>query len=146
IRQTSANHPASLRVLLLGQCTTSWLINALVAAAWENGLLLDVTEGDYDNIVQTLMTRQNEGPRPDVVIFIPWTQRLFSEASALSAEERVQDELAFWQQTWKVAIESLGVRILQVGYDWVVPGPLGHHLGASAAGPVGMVRQLNDKL
>src|SRR5262249_9459572 len=43
------------RVLLLGQFTTSWLVPALTAAAWAQGVPLLVSEGGYDNVFQDLL-------------------------------------------------------------------------------------------
>src|SRR5437868_2359981 len=40
------------RILLLGQFTTSWLVNSLTAVAWGRGMGLMVVEGEYDNIIQ----------------------------------------------------------------------------------------------
>ena len=44
----------TLRVHLLGQCTTSWLVPALTAVAWGHGQPCSVAEGGYDNVLQDL--------------------------------------------------------------------------------------------
>jgi FkbH-like protein len=80
-----------------------------------------------------------------VYALLPWTQRLLS-SSARSAESRVADEVAFWRQAWSIVSERLGGRILQMGFDTMVSGPLGHHLGARAAGDVDLVRRANAAL
>src|SRR4051794_40653214 len=41
-----------LRVLLLGQFTTSWLVPALTAVAWGRGVAAIVSEGGYDTVLQ----------------------------------------------------------------------------------------------
>src|SRR5258708_4400943 len=64
-------HPG-LRVFLLGQCTTSWLANALVAIAWGRGTALEVTEGEYDNVLQELMAPKRLAAGTDVVVLLPW--------------------------------------------------------------------------
>ncbi len=132
----------ALRVLLLGQCTTSWLVPALTAVAWGRGTAALVAEGGYDNILQDLEAYSAGGRRPDVVVLLPWSQRL---QGGRSARERVEDELAYWRQAWDL-VGRTGSRLVQVGYDWVAPGPAGHHLGAGGGGPVDLIRSMNAAL
>jgi FkbH-like protein len=54
--------------------------------------------------------------------------------------------LAFWQQAWEAIRGRLGSRILQIGYDWVVPGAAGHSLAGRRDGEVGLVREMNAAL
>jgi FkbH-like protein len=135
-------HPA--KVLLLGQFTTSWLVPALTAVGWGRHIPLLVAEGGYDTILQDLMTRDPAEEAPGIVVLLPWNQRLLEGSGG--AEERIGDELEFWRQAWAQVAGRLGARILQVGYDWVVPGPLGHHLAGRADGPVGLVSAMNRAL
>jgi FkbH-like protein len=128
-------------VLLLGQCTTSFLKTALAALAHAQGTLLAVEEGGYDSVLQELAGRSS---RPDVVIVLPWHQRLLA-AGDRSPEDRVADELEFSRQVWALALER-GSRLVQVGYDWTGPGPAGHALGAGPGEHVGLVRTLNAAL
>jgi FkbH-like protein len=133
-----------VRVLLLGQFTTSWLIPVLTAVAWGQGVPLLVSEGAYDNILQDLSAHPLEGAAPDLVVLLSWHQRLLGGSG--SPQQRIEDEMGFWRQAWSLVLGRLGARLLQVGYDWVVPGPLGHFLGGRAEGPVGLVRAMNDAL
>jgi FkbH-like protein len=138
---------ADARVIILGQCTTSWLATSLAALAWGRGTTLKVVEGEYDNVAQELLIAHRDGePRPNVVVLLPWTQRLFSDGQRRSAQQRVDEELAFWKQAWGHAAEGFSAGILQVGYDWMMPGAPGHHLAARAEGCVGQVRALNEAL
>jgi FkbH-like protein len=125
-------------VLVLGQCTTSFLKTALGAIACARGTLLSVDEGNYDSVLQELATL---GRRPDVVIVVPWHQRLLAPGDR-SPDARLQDELDFLRQVWAL-VEQRGSRLVQVGYDHLGPGPLGHALGAAPHGQVGLVRALN---
>src|ERR1700733_5543392 len=43
-----------LRVLILGQVTTSWLLPALSAVAWGHNAVVSVAEGGYDTVLQDL--------------------------------------------------------------------------------------------
>ncbi|MCA1686006.1 MAG: hypothetical protein LC745_08490, partial [Planctomycetia bacterium] len=131
-------------VLVLGQCTTSWLVNALAASGWGGNLPLRVTEGGYDNVLQDLDRLSRSGPRPDVVVLLPWGKRLFESPG--DPEQVARDEVAFWEQAWGMVKGGLQAALVQVGYDWVVPGPLGHHLGARPGGPVDLVRRVNARL
>jgi FkbH-like protein len=136
-----ATDQAPLRVLLLGQCTTSWLVNALTAHAWGDRVAVLASEGGYDNILQALSSHgAGEGERPDVVVLIPWNTRLLGGGGG------VEDELAFWRQAWGMVSGRLGSRLVQVGYDWVHPGAAGHCLGGRTGGPVGLVRRVNAAL
>jgi FkbH-like protein len=51
-----------------------------------------------------------------------------------------------WIQAWKIVNESLGARLLQVGYDWVTPGAPGTHLAGRPQGRVHAVRTLNEEI
>jgi FkbH-like protein len=135
-----------LRVLLLGQVTTSWLVPALTAVAWGHNAALSVTEGGYDTVLQDLANfPTGEGIQaPDVVVLLPWNRRLLGGQGA--PEARVEDELGFWSRAWEAVGARLGSRLLQVGYDWVTPGPLGHHLSGRPDGPIGLVGAMNGAL
>ncbi len=128
-------------VLLLGQCTTSFLKTALAAVAFSRGLRLSVEDGGYDSILQNLAT---PGDRPDVCVMIPWHQRLLA-SDGRSPRERIGDEVAFFRQAWSL-VEGHGSRLVQVGYDWVGPGAGGYALAGSRNSPVGLVRAANEAL
>ena len=68
--------------------------------------------------------------RPDVVVLLPWGQRLHGRGEA--SAEVVEDEVSFWRQAWGLVTGGLGARLIQVGYDWVTPGPLGYHVAGRA--------------
>ncbi len=78
-----------------------------------------------------------QGPGPDVVALIPWTQRLAGGSG--STEVRVEDELAFWRHAWEAAAR-MGSRVLQLGYDWMTPGAEGFGLSGESGGPVDLAR------
>ena len=42
------------KLLVLGQCTTTWLTYTLMAVALRRGLPCVVSDGPYDNVLQTL--------------------------------------------------------------------------------------------
>jgi FkbH-like protein len=133
------------RVRLLGQCTTAWLQHTLTAVTWGRRQPVAVSEGNYDQVYQDLLA-QRPG-EADVVILLPWTQRLLGgdAAGVAAAEERVQDELAFWKACWERA-RALGCKILQVGYDATHAGPAGVALAGQPGGDVDRVRQVNRAL
>jgi FkbH-like protein len=133
-----------LRILLLGQVTTSWLIPALTASAWGHGSVVSVSEGGFDTVLQDLSSLPSGEDSPDVVVLLPWNKRLLGGKG--TPEARVEDEVGFWKQTSDLVQGRLGSRILQVGYDWVIPGPLGHNLAGRPDGPVGLVEAMNGAL
>lgn len=139
-------HTGPLRVLLLGQLTTTWLVNALIAEGWSRGLALRVGDGDYDSVLQEAIALADREP-VEVVVLLPWTQRLLGGAGGpgRSGAERVEDELAYWAQVWGQLARRSGLRVIQVGYDWVGPGPLGAGL-SGREGPVRWIRALNQGL
>jgi FkbH-like protein len=132
-----------LRVVLLGQFTTSWLATAVTAVAWGRDAAVEVSEGGYDTIIQDLSRLAASGDRPEVVVLLPWNQRLLG--GDLSSQA-VEDELALWSQAWRMIHDNLGSRILQVGYDWVVPGARGFYLDGQQSGRVHAVRAVNVAL
>ena len=131
------------RVLVLGQCTTTWVCNALTAAAWAAGTALDVVEGAYDNVLQQLLSAETSSERPDLVVLLPWNQRLLSGGSGRTVAERVEDECVFWRQAWALSTARFGTRIVQVGYDWITPGAFGYLIGGKGEGDVALVRATN---
>lgn len=141
--ETGGDRGPRPRVALLGQCTTSWLATALTAVAWGRGVSVEVVEGGYDTVLQDLGGMAAEARRPDVVVLLPWNQRLFGGDPPT---DRVADELGLWAQAWALAGEGLGTRVLQVGYDWIVPSALGGHLDARDCGRVRAVREVNEGL
>ncbi len=139
--QPSANAP--IEVMLLGQWTTSWLGNALTAEAWGRGSALRVAEGGYDTILQDLVALRSRPKAPDALVLLPWSGKLDERKDP--HEAILRDELEFWSQAWGLARE-LGSRLIQVGYDWVTPGPEGVHLAGSRGGRLRLIRDLNDAL
>jgi FkbH-like protein len=146
IQKARADGPlanGALGIELLGQCTTSWLVPALTAVAWGQGQVCSVAEGGYDNVLQDLNRLAVAQHAPDVVVLIPWTQRLFGGSGP--GDERVEDELTFWRHAWEVA-GRMGARLLQVGYDWMTPGAEGYGLAGEPGNPVDLVRAANAAL
>ena len=136
------DQPDTHRVLMLGQCTTTWVAHALTAQAWGRGMAVSVVDGGYDNVMQELLAAVSGETQIDTVVFLPWLQRLLGGQDRAAAQ-RVEDELAFWQQAWGIAREQLKARIVQVGYDTDEAGPMGVCLSGAADGAVGMVRDVN---
>ncbi len=133
-----------MRILALGQCTTSWLSVNLVATGVKHHAVLSVTDGPYDNVLQELMALEAQGDRYDVVVLLPWSTRLLGGESRSTAE-RIEDEIEFWSQVWH-RVKGLGARIVQVGYDLMTPGPAGYHLGIAGEGATNLVRKANECL
>lgn len=129
-----------LRVHLVGQCTTAWLMNVLAAVTAGRGQPAVITEGGFDQVVQDLLALP-EGSA-DVVVLLPWSARVLADER--SPADRIADELGTWQQAWAIA-KARGLKIVQVGYDVAGTGALGLALGASQ-GPRRLVRALNDAL
>ena len=119
----------TLRVQLLGQCTVTWIVPALTAVAWRHAQACLVAEGGYDNVLQDLDRLEAERRAPDVVVLIPWTQRLLGASG--SVDERIENESKFCRHCWQTA-GRIGSRILQLGYDWVSPGAEGYGLASDA--------------
>ena len=134
------------RVLLLGQSTTTWLASALTATAWGDGRVIEVVEGVYDNVMQELLAARTDGPRIDVVVLLPWNQRLLSNAAGSALSDRISGECSFWKQAWGLVESRLGARVIQVGYDWMTAGPLGYGLASKGEGDVALLRAVNQEL
>lgn len=126
-------------ILVLGQCTTSWLIPTLTAVAFGRGGIVKARDSAYDNVIQELLVLSE---RPDVIVLVPWHQRLLSTPNRQPAD-RLADELEFLERAWTL-VRQAGSRLVQVGYDWVIPGSLGYHLAGRSHGDVRLVRQLNE--
>jgi FkbH-like protein len=138
-REDLPKQTAPLNILIVGQCTTSWLLPALTAIAFGRGRTCVVTEGGYDNVIQDLAAVKTP---PDVVIILPWHKRLLA-GSDRPTPQRVDDEIAFLRQAWN-SVKKLGSRLVQIGYDWEHFGSAGHHLSARSGGSVCTVRSMNE--
>ncbi len=130
-----------LDVLLLGQCTTNYLLPVITAWAWSEGLAVSVRCGEYDQVVQELMRQEHA---PDAIVLVPWHQRLLAHDQR-AAQERVEDEMVFLQQAW-AQVSRLKSKLLQVSYDWLGAGPLGYSMSARRGGDIGLVRQTNASM
>ena len=139
-----ASESDRVRVMVLGQFTTTWLTPVLTAAACRHGALAQVNEGGYDTILQDLAALEDLEQRPNVVVLLPWSQRLLGGSS--KPAELVEAELQFWRRAWDVAAGRLGARVLQLGYDWVTPGALGYGLAHQAEGPIALTALMNQAL
>lgn len=128
--------PNATGVRVLGQCTTSWVPPVLTAVAWGRGMAIRVSDGDYDNILQEL----DRTEETDILVLLPWTQRLFTGDDAKAA---IEGELAFWSAAWE---RRRGAKLIQVGYDWTGPGPAGVTLSGTLGGRVERVRAMNAAL
>ena len=123
-------------VRVLGVCTTAWIPPVLTAVAWGRGMSLQITDGDYDSVLQDLAS----GEATDVVVLIPWTQRLLSGDDAASA---VAGELAFWEAAWA---RLQGAKLVMVGYDLPAAGPAGLAQSGIGGGRLDRVRAVNAAL
>jgi len=130
-------HPAGgPRVRVLGMCTTAWIPPVLTAVAWGRGFTLQVTDGDYDSVLQDV----DAGEPADVLILLPWTQRLWAGGDA---EAAVAGEVAFWEAAWA---RRRGAKLVMVGYDAVSAGPEGVAGAGAPGGRVDRVRAVNAAL
>ena len=132
----------NINISLFGQFTTSWLVHALQASAMARGEMLNIDDEPYDNVMQGLMTL---GSHIDVVILLPWHQRLFAPDANL-AGHRVEEELEFWRQAWQLIKQNSNARIVQVGYDWIDGGASGQFIAAMNDGEVNLIRSLNQQI
>jgi FkbH-like protein len=144
IGDNTAGVGTPLRVRLLGQCTTTWLVDAVTATAWGEGIAAAVGEADYDNVLQDLMASAGGRATPEVVVLIPWATRLLEGDGPTGA--RVDEVVSYWRESWVQAAGKFGAKIIQVGYDWVVPGPLGYCVAGQPGGPIDLVRRANAVL
>jgi FkbH-like protein len=138
-------HASATLVLLLGQATTSWLAPAIAAMGAADGLTLATRDGQFDQVLQDLSALPASGSHDTVLVLLPWSDRLLAPGDR-TADARAADEVEYWQQVWAAARTRGISRIVQIGYDWLGPGPLGHHLGTRNGGAIDVVRRTNDAL
>jgi FkbH-like protein len=140
---TAATRRKPWRVHLLGQCTTSWLLPALVSIAFGDDTPIEVSEGGYDTILQDLMSLPADDA-PDAIGIVPWSSRLLESPGM--PEEKLAAEYSFCSEAWNLVTQRLGSRLLQVGYDWVHAGPLGYCVAGQTGGPLDLVRKINEMI
>lgn len=134
----------AFNVRLLGQFNTSWLKHCLVAASWASGNISLVREDGYDTVLQDVAALDPQD-LPTALVLLPWNIRVLHDGGRTPAE-RVESEVAYWRAVWRIAEEKGCSRLIQVGYDWVVPDARGFHLSGLPAGDIGIIRALNDRL
>ena len=145
IKHFKTHETKTMRVLVLGQCTTNWVCNCITASAFAGGMSVIADEGQYDNVMQELMAAASSDVKYDAVVLLPWHTRLLAEGDR-DTQQRIEDEISFWQQAWNFVTGQLNTRLIQIGYDYKSPGHQGHHLGGQAGGHINLVRQVNEAL
>lgn len=135
----------AVSVRFVAQCTSTWLLPYVTAQAWRRGVMLRASEAQFDNVIQDLLAITASSSLPDIVILLPWVQRLLESPSGAAAPDRVADEVRFWRQAWQL-LANRGVKIVQVGYDSPHFGPRGALLTAEPEGNAGLVREVNREL
>ncbi|QIF01877.1 HAD-IIIC family phosphatase [Roseimicrobium sp. ORNL1] len=142
---TGAAAMEPLRIFVAGQCTTTYLLPMLVAWAWADGMHVQVSDAEYDQVVQSLMALKEEHA-PDVVVILPWNQRLLAH-DARGAAQRIEDEVAFLQQCW-AQVARLKCKMVQVSYDWMGVGALGYGLTSrhEHEGDISLIQRVNASL
>jgi len=111
--------PRAVGVALIGEVTTDWIAAALCAEAWRDGVLLDVSQGGFDNAAVAVMQGAAQGR--DAVVLLPWNRRLLADDDR-DGEARIADELTQWSALWPMISEA-GARVVQVGLDAMVVAP-----------------------
>jgi FkbH-like protein len=139
------NHDGTIRVSVLGQCTTTWLCYHLVAHGLKYGPKLAIHEAEYDTVLQSLMELPEN--TTDFFVFLPWNQRILKliRNTEKSSDEIIEQELDFRQQIWSLAQQKNG-RIIQVGYDYTGSGSLGFHCSAKHGGETDTIREINSQI
>jgi FkbH-like protein len=132
-----------LDVLILGQCTTTYLLPLVTTCAWAEGVHCTLREGGYDQILQELLSIQ-EFEAPQIIILLPWHERLLGVGERVAAE-RMAYELSFLQQAWS-QVARLQSKLIQVSYDALGPGPLGYSLSGSSGGDLTLIHGINHAL
>jgi FkbH-like protein len=140
-----AERKNTLKVSLLGQCTTTWLAYNLTACALVNGRFLTIHDAEYDTVLQSLL--EMEEKNTDFFVFLPWSQRILYQLRKNNDEPAaiINTEISFWKQVWTLA-EQKGGRVIQIGYDYTGPGPLGFHCSAKSGGEINVIREMNRRL
>jgi len=134
----------SVKVRLLGQCSTSWLKHCLAATSWAGGEISAVSDGAYDNVLQEVAAL-DPNDLPTVLVLLPWNSRVLHDTGRTPGE-RIESELTYWRSVWRVAAEKGVSRLIQVGYDWVIPDARGFQVSGLPDGDIGIIRALNDTL
>ncbi len=110
---------------LLGQCTLDYLAPVLAARTLTLEAPFKVEAGPYDQVLQSLA-----GLSGTFVVLIPWRER----------PTHWEQELDYWASSWTQARQA-GLKILQVGFDWVSFDAQGH-----SSNPAQLVELLNSNL
>jgi len=140
-----AERQDTLKVSLLGQCTTTWLAYHLTACALKNGQFLAIHDAEYDTVLQSLL--ESEAGIADFFVFLPWNQRVLYQLrrNDVGPEAIIGTEISFWKRIWALAEQKSG-RIIQIGYDYTGPGPQGFHCATKSGGDIDVLREINRRL
>jgi FkbH-like protein len=127
------------RVAILGECTTNWLTNSIAAVALGEGARLSLYEGEYDNVLQELHSEALSKFDPRIVVLLPWFR-------PLQAPRILLERLEHWRGVQQTVVARTGAGIVQVGFDWIDPGPDGYHLAGAPGGYIAAIRRANEGL
>jgi len=146
LKFSAGSKNADVTARLFAQCTVDAVADALSAAAWREQTALTTEVAPFDSVLPSLEASHSFQDRDGVGVnvFVPWNTRLFAQRDR-PIDERIDEELAFWQHTWETAGRLGDARIIQVGYDTAYSGGLGTFL-SRRQGERAAIAQLNDRL
>ncbi|MDR2117812.1 MAG: HAD-IIIC family phosphatase, partial [Planctomycetaceae bacterium] len=141
----AVNLDNKIHVTILGQCTTTWLGYHLAAQGLKHGQIFAIHDTEYDTVLQSIIELQEN--TTDFFVLLPWNQRILKQIrnTEKSSDEIIEQEIEFWQQIWNLSQQKNG-RIIQIGYDYTMAGPLGFHCSAKCGGEIDTIREINSRL
>ena len=97
------------------------------------GLLLEASEAEYDNVLQHLVALDRASPdeRPHLMCLVPWLRSVDTVGDLANVEARVAADSQFWQAAWQ---HLDGTKLIQVGCDTLHVGPMGYQLSGISGG------------
>ena len=142
LKDSESSSP-QLNVLLLGQFTTTWLKSVIpLVALGDDGLTINVDDGEYDNVYQDILKIfASNGKFPDVIVLLPWADKVLKSGNF---EDAMSQEIGYWQMCRNEIFKHNSCKIIQAGYDWMSTGAMGFH--SPDIGNIKKIQKINIEL
>lgn len=134
------------KMVIMGDCATQHVATAIKGMGYENGLLVDVLDTDYNQIIAQTMDPESECYKhnPDAILIDMCTEKLYDAFIELSDDGRAtfaKDKIAEIEGYWNSIKNNCQAKIIQFNFPEVddrVFGNFGNEVGTS------FIRQLRE--
>ena len=140
-----------LRVAVLGDSATQFLVQALRGTGYDRGFDLQIWEADFNQIERQILDPDSGlyACAPEIIIIFHSTHKLLGKYNKLQPEsyEHLADtQLELLDMMYTAVQEKLNAKIIYYNYPEINDAVFGSHAGKTAASFLYQLRKLNYRL